>query len=225
MLTLFECYAPVLAYIETVLTQPTLPSAELVRNEVVSLLDEAKSDARKNGFSENIFNEGLFPVVAWLDETLMCARWDGAREWRNHLLQRRYFGLSNFGVEFFRRIRVLESEQKQSTRSILEIYYYVLHLGFKGQYGFGRQEHELVRIRKNIQAVLDPHAVDKERGSLLGDFSSPAPRTDDPASARKRRILSGLAFYLVPPLVLLVLYGVFSWMIDQTADSVLSHLN
>ena len=225
MLTLFECYAPVLAYIETVLTQPAPPSAETVRTEVVSLLEEAKSDARKNGFSENLFNEGLFPIVAWLDETLMCARWDGAREWRNHLLQRRYFGLSNFGVEFFRRIHVLESEQKQSTRSVLEIYYYVLQLGFKGQYGFGRQEQEIVRIRKNIQSVLDPHATDKERGALPGDFASPAPTADDPARARKRRILSGFALYLVPPLVLLVLYGVFSWMIDQTTDSVLSHLN
>lgn len=224
MLTLFECYVPVLAYIETVLTQSSPPPAGMVRNEVLALLDVAKNDARKNGFSENIFSEGLFPVVAWLDETLMCAHWDGAREWRNHLLQRSFFGLSNFGVEFYRRIHVLESEHKQSTRSVLEIYYYVLQLGFKGQYGFGRQEHEIVRIRKNIQSLIEPHLTETVGKSPLHG-SQPANReVGGSDNGRKRRVLAGVAFYLVPPAIVLVLYGVFSWMIDQTTDSILSHL-
>ena len=223
MVTLSDCLIPVLAYLKDKLDH-TLPETDRLRQEILSRIDSARSIARKSGISEKTFESGLFPVVAWIDESLMCANWPGSIDWRKNLLQKSFFKISNGGVEFYRRMPLQETTDPE-TLEILSVYYMVLQLGFKGQYGLERNEHESLKVRKHLQTILEPDRTALERGKI---FPTAYLAIEDPAQTTKvasRKSLNTVFVWVVPSAMVLILFFLYDRIIQSMVQNVIGHLH
>ncbi len=223
MVSLTDYYVPIAGWVLERSRGETLPPAVEVRAEVIARIEKARRAAKEAGIDEKVFEAGLFPVVVWIDESLMCANWTGANEWRTMLLQKSHFKIVNGGVEFFRRLSALGPDP--TDREILAIYYMVLHLGFQGQYGMKDKENASLQVRQRLQNLLEP--VRRSEGEPL--FSGVLPTTTattgitSKSRSRNRRLRTVL-LWGVPPGLLLVLFVVFDRIVHQKIQNALIHL-
>ena len=224
MAILSDDFVPLVAWVREQLSRP-LPEPAAFRAEILSRIDRARISARERGVEESLFESGLFPVVAWIDESLMQSNWAGATEWSRNLLQKALFKTGNGGVEFFRRLSALGTGPEE--REVLAVYYMILHLGFLGQYGAMGEESSSLPVRRQLQAVLEPAASPLEAKALFPEsLSGPMalPGASPGGETRKRRIRT-LALWGGPPAVLLVLYVVFDRIVHQMVGDVMGHLH
>lgn len=170
------------------------------------LIGRAKNRARSAGIPKNRFDLALFPVFAWIDETILETGWSGRNEWIKNSLQKTFFNTTNAGVEFFERAQKLGDDDQD----ILEAYHYCLSSGFKGNLYESFQQERLEGIKSNIREKLK---ADK-------DFDLPEvlfPEAGDVVFTKrlKRKRWKGLSNYssvyvLVPVVLLLLLYYFFN---------------
>ena len=224
MAILTDYFVPVVAWVRDQMGRP-LPESLPLRAEILSHIEGARLAAREEGVEEKTFEAGLFPVVAWIDESLMSANWAGAHEWSRMLLQKALFRTGNGGVEFYRRLSALGSGPED--REILAVYYMILQQGFQGQYGALGQESSSLPVRRQLQTLLEPPLSGQEATALF-----PGSRSKEPALAaitaegrdRNRRLRS-LLVWIVPPAVLLVLFMVFDRIVHSMAQDVMGRFH
>lgn len=129
---LLDGYMELIAYTGYVARQARVKN--LVCEDMVkvyeNLVQRSRAAAVSGGFSEAEWMAGLFPVCAFIDESLACAGWPDAAQWEPHQLQRRYFNTTTAGWEFFDRLDNLEN----APAGLKAIYEFCLALGFKGKY-------------------------------------------------------------------------------------------
>jgi type VI secretion system protein ImpK len=151
---LSDCFMGLMAY-TTYLCQKGMnnpPSYEEARRRFDDLFPQARQCSQEAGFSEDEWQESLFAVCAWIDETILCSEWPERGRWQEDQLQRLHFQTMNGGEEFFARLAALDPE----AASIREVYAYCLALGFKGRYFLPEDEKRLVEIQKaNLLLVKD----------------------------------------------------------------------
>ena len=224
MAILSDYFVPVVAWVREQMARP-LPEAVALRAEILSRIERARLSAREEGVDEKQFDAGLFPVVAWIDESLMSANWAGAHEWSRMLLQKSLFRTGNGGVEFFRRLSAMGSGPEE--REILAVYYMILQLGFQGQYGALGEESSSLPVRRQLQTVLEPALSGQDNAELFPASRSreaALPGKKDEGRERKRRLRT-LLFWAVPPAVLLVLFVVFDRSVHSMAQEVLGRFH
>jgi type VI secretion system protein ImpK len=103
---------------------------ENVAKRYKQILSASLQSVKKAGRSEREWGMGLFPVCAWIDETVLCSDWSERGKWLQNPLQLVFFRTMNAGEEFFLRLAALDN----SAREVREVYDYCLALGFKGKY-------------------------------------------------------------------------------------------
>ena len=224
MAILTDHFVPVAAWVREQLGRP-LPEPALLRAEILSRIEQARSLTREAGVEERLFEAGLFPVVAWIDESLMSANWAGALEWSRGLLQKSLFRTGNGGVEFFRRLSALGSGPED--REVLAVYYMILQLGFQGQYGALGEESSSLPVRRQLQAILEPVSSSSEGKALFPEAlpgETALPGSSPEGQSRKRRIRT-LLLWGAPPAFLLILFLVFDRIVHQMAGDVMGHLH
>jgi type VI secretion system protein ImpK len=154
MMQLSDCFMGLMAY-TTYLCQGRMsnpPSGEEARRRFDDLLQQARRCCHEAGFTEDEWQESLFAVCAWIDETILCSEWSERDKWQEDQLQRLHFQTMNGGEEFFNRLAILDPE----ATSIREVYAYCLALGFKGRYFLPEDDKKLVEIQKaNLLLVKD----------------------------------------------------------------------
>ena len=106
------------------------------------LLARSRRRATDNGVADSRWRDGLYPVVAWIDEQLLHMEWPGKKEWVGRSLQRRLFQTTLAGRDFFIRLEKLADEDGE----LREVYDMCLALGFKGQYFQSEDSDRLVAI-------------------------------------------------------------------------------
>ncbi len=224
MAALTDYFVPVASWVKDRLMGKSQMSALEVRAEIMSRIERARRSAKEDGVDEKVFEAGLFPVVVWIDEILMCTEWPGANEWRSMLLQKAHFKIVNGGVEFFRRLSALGPEPVD--REIMGIYYMILHLGFQGQLGMKGGESGSIQVRQRLQNLLEPARNPEGEFLFAGVLPAPAALSgkSPEISLQKRRVKTFL-LWGAPPLVLLILYAVFDRIIHHMVQNVLTHLN
>ena len=222
MMTLSDCLIPVLAYVKDRLDH-SLPDTSTLREEILDRIENARSQAKISGISGKTFESGLFPAVVWIDESLMCANWPGAVDWSKNMLQKTFFRITNGGVEFYRRMP--QETKDPDDREILSIYYMALQLGFKGQYALESNEHEASRIRKHLQGILAPDRPALEREKIFPDgyLTREDPKTTTKVASRKS--LNTVFVWLVPSLMVLILFVLYDRIIHTMTRNVLRHLH
>lgn len=194
------------------------------RAEVNRLIDEARAAARKGGIGETDFNAGLFAVIAWLDEAVMCSEWPGASQWQKAPLQLQYFQTSKAGVEFFSRLDELGPKQSR----VREVYYLTLVTGFRGKYLRPNDQRTINWLKEQqLQNLVE----DRERLALDGErplFPQAYPIVMLESAGKKSRWpLSSLPLTLVigPVAVVAILYVSFALILSLTVHSILSSLH
>ena len=72
-----------------------------------------------------------YALVAWIDEVLIQANWEGRSYWVNNALEWEEFHSAECAEEFFRKAQQATS---LSNRDALEVFYICMVLGFRGLY-------------------------------------------------------------------------------------------
>lgn len=127
-------------------------SFEDISKKYASLIEKSRIAAIEGQFSLSDWQESLFAVCAWADETILCSEWPQKDRWQNNLLQKVYFNTTNAGEEFFEHLEgMLEDEQANQVR---ETYLMCLYLGFKGKYFMPSEKEQLSEIQKRHSEIL-----------------------------------------------------------------------
>jgi type VI secretion system protein ImpK len=203
-------------------------SAVSVKDQLDSLLADARRKAQEAGIAEVDTLNGMFAVVAWADEIFLAAPWAGAEEWKRQLLQKRYFNVSSAGVEFFTRLEALGAQQLP----VREVYFFCLSMGFAGRYGHDRNPKTLEDIKQAclVQLVKDGEGISGDPGKLMfpqAYANALRPKAGDaPAEGRWRWRMSSLTLsvLLIPLIVVAVLYGIYHVIIWQTANAIMAQI-
>ncbi|QEL66332.1 type VI secretion system protein ImpK [Oryzomicrobium terrae] len=223
--SLADAFMPLIAYLRQFQQAPANDTPQLAAN-VDRLIADARRTAHDLGFTEADIDSALFAVVAWADEALLAAPWGGAAEWPRHLLQKRYFNITNAGVDFFTRLEALTPQQLP----VREVYTLCLSLGFAGRYGYERNLKAREEIqRASMKLLLQdgeglPAAVDEHLFPDGYGLNLPPPRPE-PASRLRWRFTS-LSFqaFIAPLVGLALLYLLYHVTIWQMVDTLLPQI-
>ncbi len=182
-----DCFTNVILYARHLTRHADEVNATEASQELGRLLDKSSSLAEEHAIPEDVFMNARFPVVAYVDELLLCLNWPGKSEWQKNPLQRIHFGTTNAGAEFYDRLNTLNKFGPD--RDVREVYALCLGLGFRGKYfrGEDRKAYEEVKAfnlglllpdeaQKNIDsATLFPFAykghADKKESSFKARIS------------------------------------------------------
>jgi type VI secretion system protein ImpK len=105
---------------------------ESVRDGLIVKLMDSSSLAEKSGFSRELVSSAQFPVVAFIDELILCSKWTQKGRWQKESLQRKFYSTTNIGAEFYSKLNELSKHGPDE--SVREVYVLCLGLGFKGKY-------------------------------------------------------------------------------------------
>jgi len=206
------------------------PSFPEVRERYDRLLARLGEDRRKEGGFDSLcedpsapgsrrpaldWEDACFAVYAWIDETILLSPWAEKEKWQEEMLQARYFGTTNGGVEFFERLKrhMAESRNKRKEgefqlfessdpaenggKEALEVFSHCLALGFKGKYFLPDQQEEL----KTLKTLV----LEKVRGEAGSAFPDRIFLKEYPPIASKRSFwprgllsFSRILLYLAP---------------------------
>jgi type VI secretion system protein ImpK len=208
---LADCFIELLSYTRLFLRKPGDPY-EKFRERVESLLKTSNELARGLGFPEDVYRQAQFAACAYVDEAVLTSKWSDAPRWQGQQLQKILFNTSRAGVEFFQRLEALPAAEK----SVREVFYFCLMLGFKGQYAFTSDRLMLDAIK---QKQLDVLVQGSEAAGLDGKhvlFPGAYPEGPEVKPSKRGRFTRAeLAWMIGPPVILLLLYGFYYFSIDQ----------
>ncbi|MCD6308066.1 MAG: DotU family type IV/VI secretion system protein [Candidatus Latescibacteria bacterium] len=117
-----------------------------VADHYKNLFKRSLITARKEGFSQDEWGKGFFAVCAWIDETILCSGWSGRSQWERYPLQLYFYKTTMAGEEFYSRLSKLGNHEK----SIMEVYFYCLALGFKGRFFPSKYAGKLNSLKKAL---------------------------------------------------------------------------
>lgn len=213
---LADCFVDLFALVPQALSDPGA-DYDGTRAKVESRLTESGSRAVQLDISADDWTAATFPVVAWIDETVMSSSWSGAARWRREPLQKTRFNTTKAGVEFFLRLDALPPHQ----RMVREVYYLCLALGFKGRYAYASDAPVLTNLqRRQLELLVDQSARTKlEEGDILFPAAYPGARGEGTAPAPRRAVSSlTISLLVTPVVVVLVLYVVYALMLHSLVE-------
>mgnify|MGYP003109315329 FL=1 len=204
---LCDYFIPLAALVKSFDTTAT-DTPETLAAQIDSLIQQAQNQALQDGFELSVFQEALFPVLAWADEHISRRhKWGSEHAWQRHLLQRRYFKTGLAGREFFERLEKLPPGQA----AVREVYLLCLCLGFMGRYSISPNSAELANIRieqyKQLQKADDSYkAAEKDalfpKAYAMAGNGRPAKRRRP--AFNKRIPLRRVLIFVLPPVIVLV---------------------
>jgi type VI secretion system protein ImpK len=113
---------------------------ETFRDEVDRLLEKSRKLKSEGNVTERDYDYARMSVCVWVDEAVLNSSWKHKRQWQKESLQRRYYNMTDGGMEFFDRLDKIGHED----RDVREVAYYCLILGLSGRY-----------VEKGDNVVLD----------------------------------------------------------------------
>ena len=220
---LADYFTPLLAIVRGFQKLPADDAAALALR-IDTQIENSRRKALDDGRTPTDYEAALFPVVAWADEALISLDWPGAREWPRRLLQKRYFNLSTAGIEFFTRLDLLGHDETE----VMEVYFLCLCLGFQGRYSYDRNPKALAERRQQLLSMLNPDPAIFPINDLLipEGYQSDATAQERHAKSRHHWRFSSFStsLFVVPLMVLVVLYGIYHMIINYIANSIIQRL-
>lgn len=107
-----------------------------VWRKLVAVLEQQSLDADREGgeFGIQLYRLAQYAMAAMADEVFINLQWVGRNDWREHLLEAKFFGTHRAGNELFDRIDALLKERDTLYGELARVYLMVLALGFEGKY-------------------------------------------------------------------------------------------
>lgn len=210
--TLRDLFTPVFSYVLLFIRTPgTDRSSATLQQDLDALLAEQERLVKRHDLPAADYDRARFAVVAWADEAIVGHAHDTNRElaqnWKRSPLQKRLYGTTNAGEEFFERLAAIPV----SDEGVREIFHLCLCLGFRGRYYDESQEHKLLQLRRELAQHLPEPIPDLLELERSGARLTPQPY-DVTAPARRRparslallwatlasAALAALVFFLLP---------------------------
>ena len=213
-----DCFTNFILYARRLTRQAKDQNASEVALELGRLLHESKALAEEHGISEDVFMDARFPVVAYVDELLLCLDWPGKTDWQVHPLQRKYFGTTNAGSEFYDRLN--ELKKFGPDRDVREVYALCLGLGFRGKYfrGEDRKAYEEVKAF-NLGLLLPDEAKQNIDAATLFPFAYKG-HSEDEMSSFKARISIYPIIIGVPLVVITAMAFIYHFYIGSVLTEI-----
>ncbi|EFH2521560.1 DotU family type IV/VI secretion system protein [Escherichia coli] len=137
LVNIVECYMPVFKLISSVKVFPEeYGDYDSTRKQIIDTVEDVVRNSEKISLSDSELDAAFYSIVVMLDEVILCSELPYRKEWRDNLLQIKYFGHSTGGVEFFNMLnKVIESESQTAWVFLL-----CLLLGFRGKYSVSNDD-------------------------------------------------------------------------------------
>ena len=183
------------------------------KENYADIIEQARQCAKSAVIPAKEFDRALFPVFAWIDETLQESSWEHKHQWVKNSLQKTFFNTTNAGELFFTYLEKLDRQDVQ----ILEIYYFCLASGFKGNIYQPYQQQQLESYKedtfKKVMADEDtemPRVLFPEAGS---------PEIPETVKRKRWKGMGGVSVLMVLFSVLLLI-GLFYFYDQQITEAV-----
>lgn len=139
---LIDCFMELIVYVVNAVhsSEDVQLEFETFKDEVDRLLEKSRLTREEGEISERDYDYARMSVCVWIDEAVLNSAWKHKRQWQKESLQRRYYNISDGGMEFFDRLDKIGHED----RDVREVAYYCLTLGLSGRY-----------VEKGDNVVLD----------------------------------------------------------------------
>ncbi|EDA3267927.1 DotU family type IV/VI secretion system protein [Salmonella enterica subsp. enterica serovar Bovismorbificans] len=131
LVNILECYMPVFTLISSIKVYPEeYGDYDSTRKHIIDTVEDVVRNSEKISLSDCDLDAAFYSIVVMIDEIILCSELPYRKEWRNNLLQIKYFGHSTGGVEFFNILnKVIEFKSQAGWVFLL-----CLLLGFRGKY-------------------------------------------------------------------------------------------
>ena len=91
-MNIVECYMPVFKLISSVRVFPEEYSDyDSTRKNIINTVEEAVRNSEKMSLSDSELDAAFYAVIVMLDEAILCSELPCRKEWRDNLLQIKYF--------------------------------------------------------------------------------------------------------------------------------------
>ncbi|ENZ0296702.1 DotU family type IV/VI secretion system protein [Escherichia coli] len=136
-MNIVECYMPVFKLISSIKIYPEeYGDYDITRQHVLDTIEEVVRNSEKLSLSDCDIDAAFYSIVVMLDEVILCSELPYRKEWRDNLLQIKFFGHSTGGVEFFNILnKVIESKSQAGGVFLL-----CLLFGFSGKYSVSNND-------------------------------------------------------------------------------------
>lgn len=136
-MNIVECYMPVFKLISSVKVFPEeYGDYDSTRKQIIDTVEDVVRNSEKISLSDSELDAAFYSIVVMLDEVILCSELPYRKEWRDNLLQIKYFGHSTGGVEFFNMLnKVIESGSQ-----VAWVFLLCLLLGFRGKYSVSNDD-------------------------------------------------------------------------------------
>ena len=137
LVNIVECYMPVFKLISSIKVFPEgYGDYDSTRRHIIDTVEDVVRNSEKISLSDSELDAAFYSIVVMLDEVILCSELPYRKEWRDNLLQIKYFGHSTGGVEFFNMLnKVIESGSQVGWVFLL-----CLLLGFRGKYSVSNDD-------------------------------------------------------------------------------------
>ncbi len=147
-MNIVECYMPVFKLISSVKVFPEeYGDYDSTRKHIIDTVEDVVRNSDKISLSDSELDAAFYSIVVMLDEVILCSELPYRKEWRDNLLQIKYFGHSTGGVEFFNMLnKIIESGSQAGWVFLL-----CLLLGFRGKYSVSNNDEindYILRLKK-----------------------------------------------------------------------------
>ena len=193
-------------------------SWEQFKDDLSLMLINAQTQAVKAGFSQVSCSAALFPVVAFIDESILTSTWKRRALWQRESLQRSFFNTTNSGHEFYERLNKLN--RQGDDRSVREVYLLCLSLGYKGRYFSPQDRPKIEETRAFNLGLLLPNDANNvfEKSTL---FSDAYHERDQINTSRKSRINLVPVFAITPVVAIAVTLIFYSIQIGSGLTNIM----
>jgi len=218
---LVDCFVKPLAYTAYIVgtSGDKLSCFARISQDVRILLAESEKLSVSAGFLPAEYNEARFAVCAWIDEAILCSGLPERELWMGELLQRRLYGTTRAGEEFYDHLRDLNDAMLQ----VRDVYYHCLALGFKGRFFESGLDGELDLIKKQNLQLLRGNGSMLSAGNLMGFFPDSYPHNQVNRRRRIPRIaFSYLTLLMILAPIIIILLTYFSY--DRSLDGLMQNL-
>ena len=191
---------------------------EDIRTQLVEKLVDSKMAAVRSGFTESVCDSAMFPVVAYIDETVLTSKWGNRSQWQMRSLQREFYETSNAGHQFYERLGLLN--RQGDDRSVREVFLLCMNLGFKGRYYSPQDRPKIEEIKVfNLNLLLPKDANNVfEKSTLFSD----AYHERDQVNTQKQSRINLIPFFAFTPFVIVAASLIFySFQINQGISSIM----
>ena len=193
------------------------PPFETVQGDIQRLLSLSEDCVKRGGVTREDYEQARFAVCAWIDESILASRWEGANSWLRDQLQRVYYNTTDAGEKFFERLNTLGAHQ----RDVREVYYLCMALGFKGRYfndESGLEQLKTATLKLLMGSSLGLPSLDRVE---LFPEGYPAGESEKKSGKRSRFSLAEITCAAAPAFLFLLLFGVYYFVLDRIGGNFL----